>query len=197
MKPHILRQKVARLNNGKKKALKTKQQPQVNQKEARQVDLEVPAEQTALSERPEAEGPEIQTSWPKLSTWNKNHIRNMRESRLLQIPEELLINIMRKAPPHELYILRQTCFTFFRLFQDVAFKAAHVVREIQGREVVCFNLDYQFPGLYSRWLSLLRPRVMRLNLCGDCYAVKTKHPELALWRESRDYRSRLNFLEAF
>ncbi|KAE9568990.1 hypothetical protein CGMCC3_g14964 [Colletotrichum fructicola] len=170
MKPHILRQKVARLNNGKKKALKTKQQPQVNQKEARQVDLEVPAEQTALSERPEAEGPEIQTSWPKLSTWNKNHIRNMRESRLLQIPEELLINIMRKAPPHELYILRQTCFTFFRLFQDVAFKAAHVVREIQGREVVCFNLDYQFPGLYSRWLSLLRPRVMRLNLCGDCYA---------------------------
>ncbi|KAH9225383.1 hypothetical protein K456DRAFT_43929 [Colletotrichum gloeosporioides 23] len=195
MKPHILRQKVARLNNGKKKALKTKQRLQVNQKEARQVDLEVPEEQIALSERPEAEGPEIQTSWPKLSTWNKNHIRNMRESRLLQIPEELLVNIMRKAPPHELFMLRQTCFTFFRLFQDVAFKAAHVVREIQGRDVVCFNLDYQFPGLYSRWLSLLRPRVMRLNLCQGCYSVKTKQPELALWRESRDYERRLRYLE--
>ncbi|KAH0434525.1 hypothetical protein CcaCcLH18_05268 [Colletotrichum camelliae] len=195
MKLHILRQKAARLNKGNKKSPKERECLTLTQKEVRQTDMEAPVEQTAFRECPEAESPETQSSCSKLSTWNKNHIRNMRESRLLQLPEELLINIMRKAPPHELYILRQTCFTFFRLFQDVAFKAAHVVQEIQGRDVVCFNLDYQPSGAIYGWLPLLRGLVTRLNLCDDCYAVKANHANLTVFQESYDYLHRLSHLE--
>ncbi|KAK2747717.1 hypothetical protein CKAH01_18141 [Colletotrichum kahawae] len=195
MKLHILRQKAARLNKGKKKSPKEKECLTVTQKEVRQTDMEAPVEQTDFRERPEAESPETQSSCSKLSTWNRNHIRNMRESRLLQLPEELLINIMRKAPPHELYILRQTCFTFFRLFQDVAFKAAHVVQEIQGRDVVCFNLDYQTSGATYGWLPLLRGLVTRLNLCDDCYRLKIKNTNLTVFQESYRYWRRLSHLE--
>ncbi|KAL3292008.1 hypothetical protein RB213_012086 [Colletotrichum asianum] len=193
MKLHILRQKAAKLNKAKKKAPKTKECLPIAQEEPQHAQL--PEEQTALSECPEAESPEGQISWLSLSTWNKYHIRNMRESRLLQLPEEILINIMRKAPPHELYILHQTCFTFFRLFWDVAFKAVQVVREIQGREVVCFNLDYQTSGAIYRWLPMLRGLVTRLNLCDDCYTMKVKNPNLTVFQESCRYRRRLAHLE--
>ncbi|KAF4870811.1 hypothetical protein CGCSCA1_v010058 [Colletotrichum siamense] len=194
MKLHILRQKAARLNKGKK-APKTKQRPHVNQKEARQVDMEAPVEETSLRERPETEGPEIQPSYPCLSTWNNNHIRNMRECRLLQLPEELLVNIMRKTPPHVLYMLRQTCFTFFRLFQDSAFKAAHIIQKIRGRHLICFNLNYRTPGGLYGWFCRLVPRVARMNWCEDCYVAKTKNSKNAWWRWNDDYTCRLSELD--
>ncbi|EQB55988.1 hypothetical protein CGLO_04027 [Colletotrichum gloeosporioides Cg-14] len=196
MKLHILRQKAARLNKRKKKAPKTKQRPQVTQKEARQVDMEARMEETSLRECPEAEGPEIQPSYPQLSTWNNNHIRNMRECRLLQLPEELLVNIMRKTPPHDLYMLRQTCFTFFRLFQDSAFKAAHIIRKIRGRHLICFNLNYRTQGGLYGWFCRLIPRVTRVNLCEDCYVADAKNSKNALWRWNDDYTCRLSELDA-
>ncbi|KAF4930105.1 hypothetical protein CGCVW01_v001072 [Colletotrichum viniferum] len=200
MKLHILRQKAAKLNKAKKKAPKTKDCLPIAQGEPQHA--QVPEEQAGLSQCPEADSPEVQISWLSLSTWNKNHIRNMRESRLLQLPEEILINIMRKAPPHELYILRQTCFTFFRLFQDVAFQAVQIVREIQGREVVCFNLDCfrcrrsYLPGQFSkRFEAPVLCRRGAVNLCRHyCVSMTDINGQLMSGLRAKDQR-RFTFVD--
>ncbi|KAM0420633.1 hypothetical protein ACHAPT_011549 [Fusarium lateritium] len=42
--------------------------------------------------------------------------------RLLQLPEELLLEIMEHLPHNSLYLLRQTCRTFHRISMDSAFR---------------------------------------------------------------------------
>lgn len=60
-------------------------------------------------------------SSPEFSSWEVAFEGNVRRSRLLQLPDELLLEIMHATAIDDLYMLRQVSFTFWRLYQGCEF----------------------------------------------------------------------------
>ncbi|KAF0317863.1 hypothetical protein GQ607_014887 [Colletotrichum asianum] len=58
---------------------------------------------------------------PKLSSWEVAFDDNMRRSRVLQLPDLLLLQIMYLTAIDDLYMLRQVSFTFWHLYQGPEF----------------------------------------------------------------------------
>lgn len=104
---------------------------------------------------------------PELSSWIVNYNRNCKKSRLVRLPEVLILKIMHLADPADLYMLRQTSYTFFHLFfRDRFFKPLHKNFRLGRDRISIFNIS-----------ATPRPdeivdRATRLNLCNECHAAK-------------------------
>ncbi|KAK1982332.1 hypothetical protein LZ30DRAFT_558246, partial [Colletotrichum cereale] len=61
------------------------------------------------------------------SPWEINFDLNRRQSRILRLPDELLLRIMKLADTADLYMLRQASFTFWRIYQGEDFDKFHRV----------------------------------------------------------------------
>ncbi|KAK1983078.1 hypothetical protein LZ30DRAFT_715574 [Colletotrichum cereale] len=57
----------------------------------------------------------------EVSPWEVNFDWNLHQSRIIRLPDELLLRIMQAAEPAELYMLRQVSFTFWRIYQSKEF----------------------------------------------------------------------------
>ncbi|KAK1991850.1 hypothetical protein LX36DRAFT_325677 [Colletotrichum falcatum] len=59
------------------------------------------------------------------SPWEMSFDRNRRQSRILGLPDELLLQIMKLVETSDLYMLRQVSFTFWRIYQGKDFSNFH------------------------------------------------------------------------
>lgn len=68
--------------------------------------------------------------------WEISFDRNLRNSPILRLPDELLLQMMKIIERDDLYMLRQVSFTLWRIYQDRAFKKFHRLNswEIQHRD---------------------------------------------------------------
>ncbi|KPM34330.1 hypothetical protein AK830_g12242 [Neonectria ditissima] len=83
-----------------------------------------------------------------------------RSSKLLQVPDELLLEIMRLLPDSSIYFLRQTCHIFRRISADHTFKSFH--SKFSGKQSFCLTLDdYQ-------QCRIIRDVLASKTLCGEC-----------------------------
>ncbi|KAL3302807.1 hypothetical protein RB213_007599 [Colletotrichum asianum] len=57
--------------------------------------------------------------------WEINFDRNLQQSRLLRLPEEILLQILLIVATDDLYMLRQVSFTFWRIYQSEIFSQFH------------------------------------------------------------------------
>ncbi|RGP81328.1 hypothetical protein FLONG3_472 [Fusarium longipes] len=88
------------------------------------------------------------------------------ECRLLQLPPELVLEIMSALPDHALYMLRQTCQTLRNLTDDFQFEGFRL--DILEHEKYLFGmlqydlLDTCYQLRDIKWILLRR------SLCGPC-----------------------------
>lgn len=66
--------------------------------------------------------PEGRTDAPP---WEINFDRNLQQSRLLRLPEEILLQVLLIVATDDLYMLRQVSFTFWRIYQSEIFSQFH------------------------------------------------------------------------
>lgn len=94
------------------------------------------------------------------SSWEVAFNGNIRRSRVLQLPDELLLEIMHATAIDDLYMLRQVSFTFWRLYQ--------------GREFDRFCRQYQQPSAGSEGFRRDKKTVTRARrnaFCEPCFQV--------------------------
>ncbi|EQB55249.1 hypothetical protein CGLO_04837 [Colletotrichum gloeosporioides Cg-14] len=59
------------------------------------------------------------------TSWQASRLENYSSSPLLRLPNELLLEIMERLPPPDLYVVRQVAYLFAALFRHAAFSQYH------------------------------------------------------------------------
>ncbi|KAK1961037.1 hypothetical protein LY78DRAFT_558990, partial [Colletotrichum sublineola] len=95
------------------------------------------------------------------SPWEMNFDRNRRQSRILRLPDEMLLRIMKAAETDDLFMLRQVSFTFWRIYQGRDFSKFHR----PGRYLFRFLLGRK-AGFESDNKTVLRAK--QLAFCNCC-----------------------------
>ncbi|KAK1850347.1 hypothetical protein CCHR01_07056 [Colletotrichum chrysophilum] len=116
-------------------------------------------------------------SAPKLSSWEAAFDGNRRRSRILQLPDEILFEIMQMVELDDLYMLRQVSCTFLRIYNDQTFQRLH--RKVKSRIFWQWQWQGNEDGFELDPKTVTRAR--RNVFCDPCFKVK----------ESEEYRSRL------
>lgn len=81
---------------------------------------------------------------------------------LFELPEELLLEILKHLPHSSLYLLRQTCTTFRRVSMDVTFKEFNLEFSVPLDESSCITQA----GYEQR--QMIRDVLVRQTHCNDC-----------------------------
>ncbi|KAK1705002.1 hypothetical protein BDP67DRAFT_532395 [Colletotrichum lupini] len=108
----------------------------------------------------------------RIYSWEVKLIANLRQSRFIALPDEILLQIMHESELSDLYMLRQVSWTFWRLYQDRTFNKLH-----------SSNISSSPSGL-----TMDESVVRAAKEQAFCQACRTS-------RESADFRKRLSKLD--
>ncbi|KAH9229032.1 hypothetical protein K456DRAFT_1809948, partial [Colletotrichum gloeosporioides 23] len=109
--------------------------------------------------------------------WEINFDRNIKHSKILRLPEELLLEVMRTVATDDLYMLRQVSFTFWRIYRSKIFSAFH-----RGHERIWCLKSNRSGGFENDKKTVLRAK--KHAFCARCYERRTSPNYL---RERRIY----------
>ncbi|EFQ35167.1 uncharacterized protein GLRG_10311 [Colletotrichum graminicola M1.001] len=107
------------------------------------------------------------------SPWESNFDRNRRQSRLIGLPDELLLQVMKVTEVADLYMLRQVSFSFWRIYR--------------GRDFSEFNSDKLRPDTETNETIARRAKLQAF--CGPC-SQRRLLPENRSGRLGLRYRCR-------
>ncbi|KXH43069.1 hypothetical protein CSIM01_01823 [Colletotrichum simmondsii] len=103
----------------------------------------------------------------RIHSWEAKLIANLRQSRFIALPDEVLLQIMHESELSDLYMLRQVSWTFWRLYQDQECSVCKQIGEglsiqkmkppsIHG-EIRTFNTDHGAKSLIRTFKQLMEP----------------------------------------
>ncbi|KAF9871256.1 hypothetical protein CkaCkLH20_11177 [Colletotrichum karsti] len=135
-----------------------------------------PSLMTPPSRPAQRQNSSTETEFDTRTSWEVAFDRNLRHSNILRLPDELLLKILGATNTAGLFMLRQTSFTFWRLYHDKTFSRYHR------------STDYFRPKRAVKRFENSPETVRQAKksaLCGSCLRT----------RDSADYDRRIIFMQ--
>ncbi|KAK1719383.1 uncharacterized protein BDZ83DRAFT_654779 [Colletotrichum acutatum] len=142
-------------------------------------------------------------------SWEAKLIANLHHSRMIALPDEILLPIMHESKLSDLYMLRQVSWTFWRLNQDRTFKKLHSSNKSSSpsdltmdESVVRAAKEQAFcqACLTSKESADFRKRLSKLGDSLFCSYCAKDHPRLqfsSLWRNNLGHQRFCRLSEGF